>query len=68
MKRLDVAVGVRIRELRAARSWLQRELATRAGLPLRTIGRIERGEVDVRLLTLSKIAAALGVEVRDLLP
>ena len=45
---------------------LQRELAERAGLPVRTIGRIERGEVDVRIGTLQKIADALGIEIRDL--
>ena len=45
---------------------LQRELADKAGVPVRTIGRIERGEVDVRLGTLKKIADALGVPMRDL--
>jgi transcriptional regulator with XRE-family HTH domain len=47
---------------------LQRELADAAELPVRTIGRIERGEVDVRLSTLARIAAALGVSPRDFLP
>ena len=54
--------------MRETRGWLQRELAAAAGLPLRTIGRIERGEVDVRLSTLTKIAAALGVALKDLMP
>ena len=60
-------MGERIRDLRAQRAWLQRELANAAGLPLRTIGRIERGEVDMRISTLSKIAAALGVPLKELL-
>jgi transcriptional regulator with XRE-family HTH domain len=68
MQPLESALGDRIRVLREARDWLQRELAQAAGLPLRTIGRIERGEVDVRLSTLSKIATALGVPLKELLP
>lgn len=46
---------------------LQRELADRAGIPVRTLGRIERGEVDMRLSTLRKIAKALNVDIKDLL-
>ncbi len=66
MKNLLTLIGVRIRELRQDRSWLQRELADRAGLPVRTLGRIERGEVDVRIGTLKKIADAFELTVRDL--
>lgn len=61
-------VGDRIRRSREAKGWLQRELSVAAALPLRTIGRIERGEVDVRLSTLAKIAAALGVPLKELMP
>lgn len=63
-----IAVGDRIRAKRESKGWLQRELAAAAGLPLRTIGRIERGEVDVRLSTLAKIAVALGVPLKELMP
>jgi transcriptional regulator with XRE-family HTH domain len=68
MKEVAFEVGERIRVLRDRRDWLQRELAAAAGLPLRTIGRIERGEVDVRLSTLTKIADALGVPLKALMP
>ena len=67
MKPIETRVGDRIRLLRESKGWLQRELAQAARLPLRTIGRIERGEVDVRLSTLAKIARALGVALTDLL-
>lgn len=60
-------IGSRIKECRESRQWLQRDLAQHAGVPVRTIGRIERGEVDVRISTLSKIAKALGVSIRDIL-
>ena len=67
METLLKTIGDRIRELRQERSLLQRELAERAGLPVRTIGRIERGDVDVRLGTLKKIADALNLTMHDLL-
>jgi len=65
---MRLMVGERVREIREQKGWLQRELAAAASLPERTVGRIERGEVDVRLSTLNKIAHALGVPIRDLLP
>lgn len=68
MRLPEVELGDRIRLRREARGWLQRELAQAANLPLRTIGRIERGEVDVRLSTLAKIAMALGVPLKELMP
>jgi transcriptional regulator with XRE-family HTH domain len=43
-------------------------MAKAARLPVRTIGRIERGEVDVRLSTLNRIAKALGEPLKNLLP
>lgn len=43
MARLEVELGGRVRALRPGRGWLQRDLARAARLPVRTIGRIERG-------------------------
>lgn len=68
MKSLNRQIGAGIRRQRLTQGLLQRELAAAARLPLRTVGRIERGEVDVRLSTLAKIAKALGVPLKDLLP
>lgn len=68
MSRLEQQIGDRIRSLREEKGWFQKDLAERAHLPIRTIGRIERGDVDVRLSTLEKIAKALGKQTRDLLP
>jgi transcriptional regulator with XRE-family HTH domain len=67
MSEVNRTVGEKIRALREARGWLQRELAHNACVPVRTIGRIERGEVDVRLSTLGKIARALDVSVKEFL-
>lgn len=68
MKNVERQIGSEIRRRRVAKGLLQRELSDAARLPLRTIGRIERGEVDVRLSTLAKIAKALGVPLKGLLP
>ena len=67
MKNHQQKLGDVIRHLREERRLLQRELAERASIPVRTLGRIERGEVDLRLSTLRKIAGALQVDLKDLL-
>jgi len=52
-------VGKRIRALRESYGWTQEELAARSGLHSTYIGGIERGERNVGLDNLLKIAAAL---------
>lgn len=52
-------IGKTIRELRAARGWSQEKLAERAGLHPTYVGGIERGERNVGLDNLIKIARAL---------
>jgi transcriptional regulator with XRE-family HTH domain len=61
-------LGQRIRACREGQGLIQRDLAKKAQLPVRTIGRIERGEVDLRLSTLLRIAKALGKDAESLLP
>jgi transcriptional regulator with XRE-family HTH domain len=68
MARLECQIGNRIRELREQKGWFQKDLAQAARLPVRTIGRIERGEVDPRLSTLARLANALGMKPKDFLP
>jgi len=54
-------VGRTIRRLRLAKGWTQEELAQRAKLHPTYIGGIERGERNVGLDNLLKIASALRV-------
>jgi transcriptional regulator with XRE-family HTH domain len=68
MRSVESLIGQRIRVRREACGLLQREMASLAGLPVRTVGRIERGEADMRVSTLTKIAGALGVSLKDLIP
>ena len=55
----------RIVELRRERGWTQEKLADSCGVGIRTIQRLEAGS-DASLETLSLVADALGVPVRDL--
>jgi transcriptional regulator with XRE-family HTH domain len=59
-------LGARVRAIREARSLTQEGLGERAGLHATQIGHIERGERNIRLNTLLKVAAALSVEVGEL--
>ena len=55
------AFGKRVRELRTKRQWSQEEFADRCGLDRTYIGGVERGERNVSLVNICRIAEALGV-------
>ena len=59
-------LGARIRGLRVARAESQEALAERSGLHRNFIGGIERGERNVTIQSLHRIAKALRVSMRDL--
>lgn len=54
--------GERIRELRSTAGVSQEELASRCGLHRTYIGSVERGERNVSLQNIVKIARALDVD------
>lgn len=54
-------IGKKIQELRHQKGFTQEDLADRTGLSVRTIQRIENGEVDPRYYTIDKLAVALDV-------
>jgi transcriptional regulator with XRE-family HTH domain len=60
-------LGQNIREHRKERRMSQTELAQRAGVALMTISRLERGEHDPHVRTLSQIARGLGVSLLELM-
>jgi transcriptional regulator with XRE-family HTH domain len=53
--------------LRTLSALTQEELADRAGITATALSRIERNEAEPRPSTLRKLAAALGVEPRELI-
>ncbi len=59
--------GAKVRRLRAQKGITsQMELAFKVGLDRTYIGGIERGERNVALKNIEKIAKALGVSIADL--
>ncbi len=67
-RKIKLHVGQRVRALRAKQGWSQEELAFKSGLHRNYIGGIERGERNVAVVNLARLAKALGVRPRDLLP
>ncbi len=59
--------GDRLRSLRAVKGISQEELAERSGLNRTYVGSVERGERNVSLLNIYKLAAALSVAPSTLL-
>lgn len=55
----------RVSQLRKSAGWTQERLSEQSGIPVRTIQRLEAGN-ETSLETLSRVADALKVEVRDL--
>ncbi len=58
--------GRRVRALREAKGWSQESFAEECGLHRTYIGGIERGERNVGLVNVERIAMALGVSIADL--
>jgi transcriptional regulator with XRE-family HTH domain len=59
-------IGDRIRDLRKKKGLSQEELGWKAKLHYTYIGGIERGEKNVSIITLSKIAKGLGISVKEI--
>lgn len=68
MKNKDIGLlfGQRLRELRQKQGLSQEELGFRAGLHRTYVGGIERGERNVTLKNIQRLADALGVDIRAL--
>lgn len=57
------SIGLQIRKLREEKNLSQQNLADLCNVPKSTIARIERTEVNVKLITLVKIANVLEVDL-----
>lgn len=66
MSDINKRVGFNIRKIREDRGLSQEKLAALADLHRAYIGQIERGEKNIGLRNLEKIAKALSIRVKDL--
>ena len=62
-----IRFGRRLRELRTKRGLSQEKLALESGLDRSYVGGVERGERNVSLRNVEKLARALGIPAADLL-
>jgi len=66
MNDTTVLFGQRLRELRERRSVSQEKLAARAGLNRTYISKIERGQRNITLDTITRLAEALECPITEL--
>lgn len=57
--------GAAVRRLRKERGYSQESFAARAKIGRSYMGQIERGEINISLDNIEKIASALGLRVGD---
>lgn len=63
---LLLQIGERVRHRREGLGYTQKQLAERAGLSLRFLAQLERGEGNISLLRFADVAVALGLPPAEL--
>jgi len=64
-KSINIRVGLKIKEIREDMKWTQEDLAFNSDLHRAYIGQIERGEKNMGLLNLEKIANAFKIPISN---
>ena len=66
----DVCVrfGEKLRDIRLDFGYSQEELSFKAGLHRTYISSVERGERNISIVNIQKLADALGLKMKDLMP
>lgn len=59
-------VGQNLRKARLAKGWSQEQLSFESGLHRTYVGAAERGERNITVINLRKLAAVLGVKLSTL--
>ena len=68
MSDVSIRFGKKLRRLRTERQMSQEEFAAQANLHRTYVSSVERGERNVTIETIEKLAHALGVPLSDLMP
>jgi transcriptional regulator with XRE-family HTH domain len=63
-----ILFGKRVAELRKREGISQESLALESGLARSYLGGVERGQRNIALLNITKLAVALGVPISELFP
>ena len=66
--KLQQAFGARLREVRKQKGFSQEGLALACGLDRTYLGGVERGERNISLINIYKIASALGISAKEIFP
>ena len=61
-------IGTQVKKAREQALLTQEELAERAGIGTATLNRIEKDRVEPHFRTIRKIAKALGIDAKELIP
>lgn len=59
--------GKRLAEIRRERGWSQEKLALESGLARSYLGGVERGQRNIAVVNICRLAQALGVEPAELM-
>ena len=62
-----VLFGKRLAEIRRERGWSQEKLALESGLARSYLGGVERGQRNIALVNIGRLAQALDVEPAELM-
>ncbi|MEM7303184.1 MAG: XRE family transcriptional regulator [Pseudomonadota bacterium] len=62
----EVELGERVRQIRKSRNWTLKDLASRTGLAISTISKMERGEISLTYDRFMRLANGLGMDVGEL--
>ncbi len=65
--RILITIGKNIKYLRLTKGWSQERLAFECNIDRSFLGKIERGTVNVSILTLCDIVKPFGINVKELL-
>lgn len=65
-KELNIAFGVKLKQIRKEKGFTQRQLAFESELNINYIGYLEKGKYSPSLTIVNKIANTLEVKLKDL--